>query len=89
MVFTFNTAKDAGSSVDLTFMEKVEAPDDRTVVFTLSRPTSVFLNTVASVSIVPEHAYGPDYGVAPIGSGPFKMVHFRTGEELSLERFAD
>ncbi|MDD6188758.1 MAG: ABC transporter substrate-binding protein [Clostridiales bacterium] len=89
VVFTFNTAKDAGSSVDLTFMEKVEAPDDRTVVFTLSRPTSVFLNTVASVGIVPEHAYSPDYGVAPIGSGPFKLVQWNKQEQLILEANED
>ena len=60
VVFTFETAKAAQSSVDLTFLEAVEAPDDTTVVFTLSRPTSTFLNTIASVGIVPEHAYGPD-----------------------------
>ena len=85
VVFTFNTAKDAKASIDLTFMERVEAPDDTTVVFTLSRPTSVFLNTVASVGIVPEHAYGPDYGVAPIGSGPYKFAQWNKQEQLMLE----
>lgn len=89
VVFTFNTAKAAKASVDLTFMEKAEAPDDTTVVFTLSRPTSVFLNTVASVGIVPEHAYGPDYGVNPIGSGPFRFVQWNKQEQLILEANED
>ena len=81
VVFTFETAKAAQSSVDLTFLEAVEAPDDTTVVFTLSRPTSTFLNTIASVGIVPEHAYGPDYGTNPIGSGPFKFVQWNPQEQ--------
>ena len=89
VVFTFETAKAAQSSVDLTFLEAVEAPDDATVVFTLSRPTSTFLNTIASVGIVPEHAYGPDYGTTPIGSGPFKFVQWNPQEQLILEANED
>ena len=89
VVFTFETAKAAQSSVDLTFLEAVEAPDDTTVVFTLSRPTSTFLNTIASVGIVPEHAYGPNYGVAPIGSGPYKFVQWNQQEQLILEANED
>lgn len=89
VVFTFNTAKESQSSLDLTFMEKVEAPDDTTVVFTLKKPTSTFLNTVATVGIVPEHAYGPDYGIEPIGSGPFKFVQWNRQEQLILEANED
>jgi len=89
VVFTFETARAAGASVDLTFLERVEAPDDATVVFTLSRPTSVFLNTLASVGIVPEHAYGEDYGVAPLGSGPWKFVQWSAQEQLILEANGD
>ena len=89
VVFTFETAKAAQSSVDLTFLEAVEAPNDATVVFTLSRPTSTFLNTIASVGIVPEHAYGPDYGTTPIGSGPFKFVQWNPQEQLILEANED
>ena len=89
VVFTFETAKTSQSSLDLTFLEKVEAPDDRTVVFTMSKPTSTFLNTVATVGIVPEHAYGPGYGDAPIGSGPFKFVQWNKQEQLILEANED
>ena len=89
VVFTFNTAKSSHSSLDLTFMDKVEAPDDVTVIFTLKKPTSTFLNTVATVGIVPEHAYDEDYGMHPIGSGPFKFVQWNKQEQLILEANED
>lgn len=89
VAFTFETAKAAQASVDLTFLEKVEAVNDTTVIFTLSRPTSVFLNTAASVGIVPEHAYGADYGRNPVGSGPWKFVQWNPQEQLILEANED
>lgn len=89
VAFTFSTAKAAQASVDLTFLESVDAPDDTTVVFTLSKPTSVFLNTAASVGIVPEHAYNADYGAAPVGSGPYKFVQWNRQEQLILEANED
>ncbi len=82
VAFTLETAKAARGSVDLTYMERVEAPDERTVVITLSKPTSIFLNTLASVGIVPEHAYDEDYGVQPIGSGPYRFVEWRAQEQI-------
>lgn len=89
VVFTFETAKTAQASVDLTFMEKAEALNDTTVMFTLSRPTSVFLNTIASVGIIPKHAYGADYGTNPVGSGPWKFVQWNPQEQLILEANED
>ena len=82
VAFTLETAKAAQGSVDLTYMESAVAQDDTTVVVKLSKPTSIFLNTVASVGIVPEHAYGEDYGTNPIGSGPYKFVEWRAQEQL-------
>ena len=89
VVFTLETAKAAQASVDLTFLEKAEATDDTTVVVTLSKPTSMFLNTMASLGIVPEHAYSEDYGFSPIGSGPFKFVQWNAQEQLILEANED
>lgn len=85
VAFTFNTAKQSQSSLDLTFMDKAEATADDTVVFTLNRPTSTFLNTIATTGIVPEHAYAADYGVSPIGSGPYVFVQWNKGEQLMLK----
>ncbi len=82
VAFTLETAKAAQGSVDLTYMEKAEAVDDRTVEITLSQPTSIFLNTLASIGIVPEHAYGEDYGRSPVGSGPYKLTEWKPQEQL-------
>lgn len=82
VAFTLETAKAAQGAVDLTYMESAVAQDDTTVVITLSKPTSIFLNTLASVGIVPEHAYGDDYGVNPIGSGPYKFVEWKAQEQI-------
>jgi len=89
VAFTFNTAKKSQSSLDLTFMDKAEATADDTVVFTLDRPTSTFLNTIATTGIVPEHAYGDSYGTQPIGSGPFVFVQWNKGEQLMLKANED
>lgn len=85
VAFTFRTAKTSQSSLDLTFLEEATAVDSTTVVFTLNKPTSSFLNTVATVGIVPEHAYGPDYGTNPVGSGPYQFVQWNKQEQLILE----
>ena len=82
VAFTLETAKAAQGSVDLTYMETAVAKDDHTVVITLSAPTSIFLNTLASVGIVPKHAYHQDYGRNPIGSGPYKLVEWKAQEQL-------
>lgn len=85
VAFTLETAKAAQGSVDLTYMDQAVAQDDTTVVVTLSKPTSIFLNTLASVGIVPEHAYGESYGTNPIGSGPYKFVEWRAQEQIIFE----
>lgn len=81
VAFTLRKAKEGGGSVDLTYVEEIHAEDNR-VVITLSQPTSIFLNTLAFVGIVPEHAYNEDYGRNPIGSGPYRFVEWRPQEQI-------
>lgn len=85
IAFTFDIAKESQSSLDLTFMEQVEVLDEFTVSFRLKKPTATFLNTLASVGIVPAHGYSEDYGMDPIGSGPFQFVGWNKGEQLILK----
>lgn len=87
--FTFNTAKESQSSLDLTFVESCEASDTYEVVFTLFEPTSTFINTIATVGIVPEHAYDENYANEPVGSGPWKLVQWNKGEQIILEANED
>lgn len=82
VAFTLETAKASQGAVDLNYMAKAVALDDTTVQITLSKPTSIFLNTLASVGIVPEHAYDENYGMNPMGSGPYRFVEWRSQEQI-------
>lgn len=85
VVFTYETAKETGASVDLSMMEAVEALDDTTVKFTLGRAYSPFIRTVALQGIVAKHAYGEDYAADPVASGPFKVKQLDVGQQLIVE----
>lgn len=82
VAFTLMTAKSSHSSVDLTYMESAVALDDTTLEITLNAPASIFLNTLASIGIVPRHSYGDDYGRNPIGSGPYKLVEWTPQKQI-------
>ena len=85
VVFTFNTAKNSGSSVDLTMLEKAEVIDGNKIQFTLNKAYSPFTRTVALLGIVPEHAYNNTYASNPIGTGPFKVKQLDVGQQLIVE----
>lgn len=85
--FTFNTAQKAATTVDLTGMDSVRAIDDYTVEFKLKKPDSTFVNKFTMLGIVPSKSYdNKTYGSKPIGSGPYKLVEFKPGEQIILER---
>ena len=69
VAFTYNTLRDNSTVNDFTMLDEAEATDDTTVVFHMKRPYSIWPYTMAITGILPEHAYGPDYGQNPIGSG--------------------
>lgn len=90
VAFTLEKAKASQGAIDLTFMDSAVAADDFTVVITLNTPTFWFLNTVASIGIVPEHAYTADYGTNPaVSSGPYQFVQWRHQEQLVLKANAN
>ncbi|MFS0780969.1 ABC transporter substrate-binding protein [Bacillus sp. 1P06AnD] len=86
VVFTYETAKNSGSTVDLVHMKEVKALDPYTVQFTLERPQSTFLYTAAAIGIVPKHGYSDTYRNAPIGSGPYKLKEWKQGQQAIFER---
>ena len=73
-------------------VEKVEAPDDLTVVFTLKQPFGPFLGIfeVGSMPMMPKHLYeGTDFKTnpnnnAPIGTGPFMFKEWQKGSFIHL-----
>ncbi|AOV06938.1 ABC transporter substrate-binding protein [Sporosarcina ureilytica] len=85
VVFTYEQTMKSGSVVDMNALEKVEAIDATTVVFTLKESQSTFINNLIATGIVPEHAYNESYAENPIGSGPFKLVQWDKGQQLIIE----
>jgi peptide/nickel transport system substrate-binding protein len=85
VAYTFNTAAKAGGKADLMQLDKAEARDDRTVVFTLKKRDSTFINRFISLGIVPQATHGPDYARHPVGSGPYTMVEWNEGQQMIAE----
>lgn len=89
VAFTYNTVKENSSVNDFTMLKEVVAVDDTTVEFQMERPFSIWPYSMAIVGIVPEHAYGPDYGEHPIGSGRYIMKQWDKGQQIILEANPD
>lgn len=73
-------------------VESVEVVDKYTVKFTLSNPSSTFLTLLAhsNLSIVSKEAAekaGDQFGLHPVGSGPFKFVEQVENDRVVLERY--
>ncbi len=85
VVFTFKTAKNSASVVDLTNLNEVQKIDDRTVEFTLNKRNSTFIHHLTSLGIVPKHAYNDSYSEHPVGSGPYKLIQWDKGQQLILK----
>lgn len=84
VVFSFETARDNVTNIDLSMMEDITA-DGQTVTITLTHPLSTFIITVASVGIVPRAAYGEDFPTHPIGSGPYRLAQYDVDQQFILE----
>lgn len=54
VAFTYSSAKESGSDIDLTMIEEIQAVDNTTVEFTLNRTYSAFIERLAYLGIVPE-----------------------------------
>jgi peptide/nickel transport system substrate-binding protein len=85
VVYTYETAAQSGSVVDLNILKSAQAADEYTVKFSLKQPRSTFINIAACLGIVPKHAHNKDYAEKPIGSGPFKFVQWDKGQQLIVE----
>src|SRR5205823_7976645 len=74
--------------------DQIQIVDRYTISLKLKRPFAPFLERLTEASSfvlnrdAVEAAAG-DYGRHPIGTGPFKLVEWRTGEQVVLERNPD
>ena len=89
VAFTYNTLKKTSSVNDFSMLKQAEAIDDVTVVFEMERPFAIWSYTMAVTGIVPEHAYGTDYGTHPIGSGRYILKQWDKGQQVILEANPD
>lgn len=108
VVFSYNRMKTIGQGFAYLFqgvVDTVEAPDEQTVVITLTKPFAPFLSILCRIYIVNEDVvmanladgdYGDmgDYGIAYLsendaGSGAYYCKSFTINDRIVIEQFAD
>jgi len=97
VVFSINRIKDPAVASpradDFAVVESIEAPDDSTVIMTLSQPFSPLLSKLAASMnvIVPESVVreNGDLQKVVVGTGPFKFIEYIPQTRLVLERSDD
>ncbi len=100
VIFTFNRSKDPEQSIHsrvLANIEAIEKIDDLTIKLILSKPqASLLVKTLErssgrAMTIVNRRALEEmgteQYGLTPVGTGPFKVVEHQLGQGVVLERF--
>lgn len=93
VVFSYNYAKESPFTASFgALFDAVEAVDDYTVKVTLAAPFAPFLSNAAASMIHSEKAVaeaGDDYGLNPVGTGPFLFKSYELGQKVTFERFDD
>lgn len=83
VAFTVNGVIDSAmSEADLSMVDRAVAMSDTVVELHLNKPHNALLYTLAVLGIVPEHAYGPEYGRNPIGSGRYVLERWDKGQQV-------
>ncbi len=73
-------------------LEKVDAPDASTAVFTFTEPYAPFFTNGGTIGIVSPagvEQFGDDFGHHPVGSGPFMFDAWEPGSKLRFVRNPD
>jgi len=102
VLFTYNRSKDKTKSIHsrvLNNVKGVEKVNDLQVRFILAKPQASFLTKTLerssgrAMTIVSrgglEKLGTAQYGLTPVGTGPFKIVSHELGQGVVMEKFAD
>ena len=85
------TADTTPNANQVAFVDKLEAPDDKTVKFTLKQPFADFLALLADMNyfvIMPAEADGKfDAAKTPIGSGPWVLDKYTPSSSFAYSKF--
>jgi peptide/nickel transport system substrate-binding protein len=92
VLFSLGRASDAKAgpyAFLFTAVDKMEAPDAKTIKITLKEPVASFLSSMAvfAAAIVPKAVYEADpegFGNKPVGSGPFMVESYTRGDNVVL-----
>lgn len=102
VLFTFNRSKDPEQSIhsavianvldvekvdDLTVKLLLEKPQASLLVKTLERSSGRAMTMVSQAAL--EEMGTEEYGLMPVGTGPFRVVDHQLGQGVVLEKFAD
>lgn len=85
----------AGAQQDMTNLESVEKIDDYTVQLITNVPDPIFLMNLAALAsyIIPHEYYEEvgmeEFGLNPVGTGPYRVVAYTPDESIQLESHDD
>lgn len=80
-------------SANFQLVESVEAPDESTVVVTLTEPDVTFMVNVAPTFIYPAAVHQEigeeEFNANPVGTGPFKLLEWNAQQRTLLEAYEE
>jgi peptide/nickel transport system substrate-binding protein len=94
LVFSSSFAKSAsfseGTGADKhSYIRSVEAPNEKTVVVTLTKPWVGLLSNLVPVAIIPKGSY-ESQKTHPLGSGPYKFISYDNAQQVvDVEAFPE
>lgn len=102
VIYTFKRSSDPEKSIHTAVIENIagieklsdyriqlnlKAPQASLLVKTLERASGRAMTIVSRGAI--ESMGAADYGIQPVGTGPFRITEHKLGQSLTLEKFAD
>ncbi len=69
---------------DFALVERIETPDERTVIFRCRAPNLPMLGSLVAVGILPQGTTPEEAAQKPVGTGPFRVLSYRENNDIVL-----